>query len=102
VPKQFGRHGYAARRLAGDVFGLQEGISPLQATEEFERLPMQVRSPLAADFRVHGRSGAQALRADDGSGLRKLGSDVCGLRNGASPITQAESGGLALQMSSAL
>ena len=31
-----------------------------------------------------------------------MGSDVCGLRNGASPITQAESGGVALQMFSAL
>src|ERR1017187_7102370 len=36
--RQYGRGSGEARRLAGFVFGLQEGISPLQATEELEQL----------------------------------------------------------------
>ena len=41
------------------MFGLQEGIPPLQATEEFERLPMQMRtrSPLIFEFMGDPRSG---------------------------------------------
>ena len=63
---------------------------------------MQVRSPVAADFRFRGRSGDHARRADDHSGVGKLGSEMCGLRNRASPSTHAESGSLPLQMRSPL
>jgi hypothetical protein len=98
--RQFAPDGHEARRLAGDVCGLQEDFSPLQASEEVERLPMQVCGPLAADFRVHGRSSAQARCADDRRKVCKLASKMCGMRNSASPITQAESGGVALQMRS--
>ena len=84
--------------LAGDVCGLQEDISPLQATEELERLPMQVRGPVTADVRVHGRSGAQARGADDRSAVGELGSEVSWLRHRSSPSAPAKSGRLALQM----
>jgi hypothetical protein len=63
---------------------------------------MQMQCPLATDFRVQRRPGAQALRADDNPGDGELGSDVCWLRNCTCPNTQAESGCLALQMFSGL
>ena len=41
----------------------EKTVSPLQAAEEPERLPMPMRGPLAADVRVHGRPGPQARSA---------------------------------------
>ena len=90
--------GGEARRLAGDVPGLREDRPSLQAAEEPGRLPLQVRGPLAADVRVHGRPGTQARRADDRPGVGELGGDVCGLRDGASADPQAEGGRLAVQV----
>ena len=88
----------AARRLAGDLPGVREDLPPLPAAEEPDRLPLQVRGPLAADVRVHGRPGPQARRAADRPGVGELGGDVCGLRDGASAAPQAEGGRLAVQV----
>jgi hypothetical protein len=98
--RQLARDGRDARRLAGDVPGLREDLPPLPATDEPGRLPMPVRGPLAADVRVHGRPGTQARRACDRRGVGELAGEVCGLRDRASPGTQAEGGRLALQMPS--
>ena len=70
--------GRGARRLAGVLPGLPEDRPPLPATEEPDRLPLQVRGPLAADVRVRGRPGPQARRADDRPGVGPMGGECAG------------------------
>ena len=69
---------HLGRHPADRVIGrprLREDDPSLPAAEEPDRLPLQVRGPLAADVRIQGRPGPHARRADDRPGVGPVGGD---------------------------
>jgi hypothetical protein len=84
------------------VSELQEGVSPLPATKEFDRLPMQVHTSFTVDICLRRRFGLSTRRADVPPRVGELGSKVFGLRNRAFSSEKAKGRNLALPVPSAM